>query len=64
MLEIANVWAIVLIKQNDDHNDREISNDQCEDLEESTLSSNIEEDNLDIGQEVLNLDLARSDKII
>jgi len=42
VLKIANIRAIILlIKQNDDGSDQEISEDKCEDLGESTLSSNI-----------------------
>jgi len=64
MLEIANVRAIMLRKQDDDDTDREISNDESEDPGQSTLSSDIEEDDLDIRQEVLHLDQARRDKTI
>ena len=64
VLEIANIRAIILMKQDDDDVDREISNDESEDLGESTLSSDIEEDDLDIRQEVLHLDQARRDKTI
>ena len=53
-----------MMKQDDDDIDREISNDESEDLGESTLSSDIEEDDLDIRQEVLHLDQARRDKTI
>jgi len=48
LLEIANVQAIILMNQDDDDTDREISNDKSEDPGESTLSSEIEEDDLDI----------------
>jgi hypothetical protein len=44
VLEIANVWAIILMKQDDDDIDREISNDESEDPGQSTLSSDIDED--------------------
>jgi len=64
VLEIANVRAIILIKQDDDDTDREISNDESEDPGESTLLSDIEEDDLDIWQEVLHLDQARRDETI
>ena len=64
VLEIANVRAIILMKQDDDDTDREISENECEDLGESTLSSDIEEDDLDNQQEVLHLDQARRDKTI
>jgi hypothetical protein len=65
VLEIANVRAIIHMKQDDDDTDREeISDDESEVLGESTLSSDIEEDDLDNQQEVLHLDQARRDKII
>jgi len=45
------------MKQDDDHTDREeISDDDSEDAGESTLSSDIKEDDLDTQQEVLHLD--------
>jgi len=48
MLEIANVQAIISSKQDDDVTDREeISDVDCDDPGESTLSSDIEEDVLD-----------------
>jgi len=62
VLEIANVRGIILVKQDDDDTDREIGENECEDLGESTLSSDIEEDDLDNQQEVLHLDQARCDK--
>src|SRR5882757_10661186 len=64
VLEIANIRAIILMKYDDDDVDRGISNDESEDLGESTLSSDIEEDDLDIRQEVLHLDQVRRDKTI
>ena len=64
VLEIAHVRAIILMMQDDDDIDREISNDESEDLGESTLSSDIEEEDLDIPQVVLHLDQARRDKIL
>jgi len=64
VLEIANVRDIILIKQDDDDTDQELSEDECEDLGESTLSSDIKEDDLDNQQEVLYLDQARRDKSI
>jgi hypothetical protein len=64
VLEIANVRAIILIKQDDDDIDWEISNDESEDLGQSTLSSDIEEDDVDIWQEVLHLDQARHERTI
>jgi hypothetical protein len=64
VLEIANVRAIILMKQDDDYTDREISNNECEDLAEFTLSSDIEEDDLDNQQKVLHLDQVRRDTTI
>jgi len=64
VLEIANVRAIIQMNQDDEDTDREISKDESEDAGESTLSSNIEEDDLDIWQEVRHLDHARRDKTI
>jgi len=64
VLEIADVRAIILMNQDDDDTDWEISNDESEEAGESTLSSDIEEDDLDILQEVLYLDHARRDKTI
>ena len=65
VLKIAIVQAIILMKQDDDDTDREeISDDKSEVLGESTLLSDIEEDDLDNRQEVLHLDQARHDKII
>jgi len=45
VLEIANVQAIILIKQDDNDTDREISENESHDLGESTLSFDIEDDN-------------------
>jgi len=64
VLEIANVRAIIVMKQDDDDTNQEISNDEIEDPAESTLSSNIEEDDLDIRQEVLHVDQVRHDETI
>jgi len=64
VLELASVHGITLIKQDDDDTDRDISNDESEDLGECTLSSDIEEDFLDIRQEVLQLDQAHRDTTI
>jgi hypothetical protein len=61
VLEIAVVRAIILASQDVDNIDLEISKDDSEDPGESTLSSNIEEDNLDNWQEVLHLDQACRD---
>jgi hypothetical protein len=52
------------MKQDDDDIDREITTDKNEDLGESTLSSDIEEDDLDIRQEVPHLDQERRDKTL
>jgi hypothetical protein len=64
VLEIANAQAIFLMKQDDDDVDREISNQESQDPAESTMLSNIEEDDLDIRQEVLHLDQACRNKTI
>jgi len=64
LLEIANVRVNILLKQDDNNTDREISENKIEDLGESTLSSDIKEDNLDNQQEVLHQDQARRDKTI
>jgi len=64
VLEIANVRAIILMKQNPDDTDREISNDQSEDPGESTLSSHIKEVDLDNWHQVLHLDQMHRDKAI
>jgi len=64
VLEIANVWAIILMNQHDDDTDCEISNDKSEDPGESTLSSDIEDDDSDIRHHVLYLDKRRRDEII
>jgi hypothetical protein len=54
--EIANVCTMIVMKQDDDNTNQEISNNEDEDPGESTLSSDIAEDNLDNWQEVLHLD--------
>jgi len=64
VLEIGNVRAIILMKQNDDNTDQEISDNQSEDPGESVSSSDIEEDDSDNQQEVLHLDQAHCDKTI
>jgi hypothetical protein len=64
VLEIANVQAIILMKQDDDDTDWEISNNKSSDNGESTLSLDIKEDDLDIRQEVLHLDQVDRDKTI
>jgi hypothetical protein len=64
VLEIANVRAIIHMKQDDDTDQEEISYDESQVLGESTLSPDTEEDDLDNQQEVLHLDQARRDKII
>jgi len=64
VLEIANVRAIILMKQDENDTDREIGENESEDLGVSTLSSDIEEDDLDNQQEVLHQDQACRDKTI
>jgi len=64
VLEIAIVRAIILRKQDHDDTDREISNDERQDPGKSTLSSDIEEDDLDIQQVVLHRDQAHREKRI
>jgi len=64
VLEIAIVRAKVLMMQDNNDTDWEISENESEDLGESTLSSDIEEHDLDNQQEVLHLDQARREKII
>jgi len=64
VLEIANVHAIILMKQDNNDTDQEISDNESDDPGESTLLSDIEEDDLDNQQEVLHLDQARRDKTI
>jgi hypothetical protein len=64
MSQTGNVRGIILIKQDDDDTDREISNDKSEDPGESTLPSGIEEDDLDIAQVMLHPDQARRDRTI
>jgi len=46
----------MLMKQDDDNTDREISNEDNEGPGQYTLSSNIKEDHFDIWHEVLHLD--------
>jgi len=53
-----------LIKQDDDDTEWEISNDKSKDLGEFTVSSNIEEDDLDNQQEVLHQDQVHRDKTL
>jgi len=64
VLEIGNVRAIILMKQEDDDTDREISEHDSEDTGESTLSSDIEEDDLNNQPEVQHLDQVRRDMTI
>ena len=64
VLKIANVHARILMKQDVDDTDREISNDESEDPGWSALSFYMEEDDLDIWPEVLHLDQVQRDKII
>jgi len=58
------VRAVILIKQDEDDTDCEISNDESEDPGESTLSSDIEEDDLDSQRKVLHPDQARRHEAI
>jgi len=64
VLEIANFHAKILMKQDDDDTDWEISENKSEDPGVSTLWSDIEEDDLDHQPEVLYLHQARRDKAI
>jgi len=65
VLEVANVRATLHIKQDDDNTDREETiDDNSEDPGESTLSSDIEEDELDNQQQVLHLHQVHHDTII
>jgi hypothetical protein len=64
VFEIANVRAMILMKQDDNDTNWEISKNESDDLGASTLSSDIEEDNLDIQQDVLQLDLGQRGQTI
>jgi len=64
VLEIAKVHAMILLMQDDDDTDHEISENEGEDTGVCTVSSDIEEDDLDNPQGVLYLDQARCDKTI
>jgi len=64
VLEIANVRAIILMKQDDDNTNRDISYDESQHPGVYTLASDIEEDDLDNLQEVLHSDQAHHDKTI
>ena len=64
VIEMVNVRAIMQMNQDDDDTDWEIINDESEDAGESTLSSDIEKDDLAIRQQVLHLGQARHDKTI
>jgi len=64
VLEIANVRAIIVMTHHDNDTDREIGEHGSEDLGESTLSSDIEEDDLDSQQQVLHLDKVHRDERI
>ena len=64
MLDIANDWALIYITQDNDDTDQEISIDDSEDPGESTLSSAIEEDNLDNKQKVPHLDQVRHERTL
>jgi len=56
LLDLANVHAIILMKQDDDDTDQEISEHKSEDPGESTSSSDIEVEDSDNQQEVQNPD--------
>jgi hypothetical protein len=64
VLKITNVRAIILIKQEEDDTDREIRDNESEDLTESTMTSDIEEADFGRQQEFLYLDQVRHDKSI
>jgi len=55
---------MICMKQDDDDTNREISNDNSEVPGESTLSSDIKEDDLDNQQEILHQEQARYDKTL
>ena len=61
---MANVRAIIRKTQYDNGTDREISENESEDPGESTLSTDIEGDDLVNQQEILHLDQAHRDKTI
>jgi hypothetical protein len=61
---IAIVRVSILMKQDADDTDWEISYEESDVLLESTLASDIEEDDLDDQQEVLYLGKARLDEIL
>jgi hypothetical protein len=52
------------LEQDDVNSDQEVREHKSKDSEESTLSSNIEDDNLHNQQEILHLDQARRDNTI
>jgi hypothetical protein len=64
VLEIANARSIILMKQDDNDSDQETSENEGKGLGESTLSSDIEDDDLDNQEEVQHLDQVRSHKTI
>jgi len=64
VLEIANVQKIILMKQDNDDTNWEISINQSDVGGESTLSSNIEDDDLGNRLKVLHLAQACCDKTI
>ena len=65
LIEIANVRTIIHMEHDDDDTDwDEINEDNSDEAGESTLSSDIEEDDLDNQQEVLHLNQACHDKMI
>jgi hypothetical protein len=61
VLEIANISAIIMLKQDDNDAHWEIIENESDDLAASTLSSDMEEDDVDNLPEVLQLDQTRRD---
>jgi hypothetical protein len=64
MLKIENVRGVLLMTQDDNDPDRELSENESEHNAESTVQSNIEEDDLGNMQEVLDLDQVCHDRTI
>ena len=64
VLENANVRAMIILKQDDDDPNREIGVNCSEHPGESTLLSNIEEDDFDNQHQVLHPDQVRHDKTL
>jgi hypothetical protein len=55
---------MILMKQDDNDTDREISENESDVVGASTMSSDTEDDDLNLNQEVIQLDLERRDKTI